>query len=67
MNITSQYDQIALLNFQRIQEENSEILKNAQCFSKKKYPYEGWNPLKNKTVLYKVYCVLMFGIPVFFL
>jgi len=46
MNITSQYDQIARLNFQRIQEENSEILKNAQCFSKKKYPYEGWNPFK---------------------
>ena len=27
MNITSQYDQIAMLNFQRIQEENSQILK----------------------------------------
>jgi hypothetical protein len=27
VNITSQYDQIAMLNFQRIQEENSQILK----------------------------------------
>ena len=28
VNISSQYDQIALLDFQGIQEENSEILKN---------------------------------------
>ena len=50
VNITSQYDQIAMLNFQRIQEENSQILKKpvaafelAHFFSRKKSPCEGWN------------------------